>query len=223
MGKGKKGLAVVQQIVRSRAVRAMLIFLLGIVSPMRREFGMAMSARKTKWGLRAWQHKMCTGELANLVMKEICAVNQDNNFAQRMGLSPNLGRNVSEFDLATQGAIARDCESLHRSLLKREHEFFYFYQRMPFLRWAGLHHPSKDVVEQTLLWSQNLWSSLYKAETLCWEGEEWLGEWCKEVLFSIWQREIFDGLSEGTWAMPIPSDVLKEDMGAMTDRAQQKM
>ena len=150
-GKGKKGLAVCQQIVMSRPVRAMLIFLIGIISPVRREFGEAITSRKTKLSLREWLHKMCTGETANCVLKEICAVNYDNELAKRMGLSPNLGRNVSEFSLAEQGAIARDCESLTRSLLKREHEFFFFYQRMPFLRWAGLYHPDEKMVRHTLL------------------------------------------------------------------------
>ena len=145
----------------SRPVRAMLIFLVGIISPVRREFGEAITSRKTKWSLREWLHKMCTGETANYVLKEICAVNYDNELAKRIGLSPNLGRYVSEFSLAEQGAIARDCESLTRSLLKREHDFFFFYQRMPFLRWAGLYHPDEKVVGNTLLWSRNLWSSLY--------------------------------------------------------------
>ena len=87
---------------------------------------------------------------------------------------------------------------------------------MPFLRWAGLYHADDDVVSNTLLWSRNLWSSLYKAETLRWEGEGWLSEWCKSVLFSsnIWQREIFVGLSEGKWAMLIPFDVLEEVKGS---------
>ncbi len=38
-GRGKKGLAVCQQIVMCRPLRAALIFLLAITSPVRREFG----------------------------------------------------------------------------------------------------------------------------------------------------------------------------------------
>ena len=125
-GRGKKGLAVCQQIVMARPMRATLIFLLGITSPVRREFGQAIISRKTKWGLEEWLHKMCTGELANCVLKEICDVNHDDTVAKRMGLSPGLGRGKSEFTLAQQQSIARDCESLQRSFLKREHELYFF-------------------------------------------------------------------------------------------------
>ena len=62
MGRGKKGLAVCQQIVMNRLVRAMLIFLLGVTSPVRKEFGESIIRRKTKWGTEEWLHMMCSGE-----------------------------------------------------------------------------------------------------------------------------------------------------------------
>ena len=91
-GRGKKGLAVCQQIVMARAVRSVLIFLLAITSPVRREFGFAITKRKTKWGLEEWLHKMCTGKLADEVLEELYGVNFDDEVAKRMGLSPSLGR-----------------------------------------------------------------------------------------------------------------------------------
>ena len=50
--RGKKGLAVCQQIVMARAVRSVLIFLLAITSPVRRGFGIAIQKQKNEVGDR---------------------------------------------------------------------------------------------------------------------------------------------------------------------------
>ena len=100
--------------------------------------------------------------------------------------------------------------------MKREHEFLYFYRFMPFLRWAGLYHKDDGVVEETLTWSQKLWAALERLERLRWDHWDLLEEWRKGLLFSsnIWQREIFVGLQEGTWQMPIPAAVLEDVKGS---------
>ena len=86
---------------------------------------------------------------------------------------------------------------------------------MPFLPWAGLYHADDDVVEETLLWSSRLWKALERVDILRWDN--WpLDEWRKCVLFgsNIWQREIFVGLGEGDWKIPIPPMVLGEVEGS---------
>ena len=176
-GPGKKGLAVCQQIVMNRFVRAMLIFLLGVTSPVRKEFGESIIRRKTKWGTEEWLHMMCSGELARRVLSDIFNANYDDELAKRMGLSPSLGRGYSEFSNLDATKIAHDCECLQRNLIKREHEFFLYFQNMPFLRWAGLYHRDTEVVKETVMGSRNMWLALQRVEEGRWTRGAWWTNW----------------------------------------------
>ena len=114
------------------------------------------------------------------MLSAIFNVNYDDELAKRMGLSPSLGRGYSEFSNLDATKIAQDCECLQRNLIKREHEFFLYYQTMPFLRWAGRYHPDTKVVNETVMWSRNMWLALQRVEEGRWTHGAWMNEWVRQ-------------------------------------------